>query len=148
MHSNDIELILRSLALLEEGDNYTPKMVSLLNMFSQKSKKFSDEHISYLKELFLSFVSACSTLEQRAFLRNNRFSKTLFESVFVATCYKYFQTGNILNKKMDASSFNILKNDELFLSYLQSGSSSKENISGRINRTKEIIKITGENDYE
>ena len=113
-------------------------------MFSQKSKKFSDEHISYLKELFLSFVSACSTLEQRAFLRNNRFSKTLFES----TCYKYFQTGNILNKKIDASSFNILKNDELFLSYLQSGSSSKENISGRINRTKEIIKITGENDYE
>ena len=148
LHSNDIELILRSLALLEEGDNYTPKMVSFLNMFSQKSKKFSDEHISYLKELFLSFVSACSTLEQSAFSRNNRFSKTLFESVFVATCYKYFQTGNILNKKIDASSFNMLKNDELFLSYLQSGSSSKENISGRINRAKEIIKITGENDDE
>ena len=148
LHSNDIELILRSLALLEEGDNYAPKMISFLNMFSQKSKKFSNKHISYLKKLFLSFVSACSTLEQRAFFRNNRFSKTLFESVFVAACYKYFETKKILDKKIDVSSFDMLKNDELFISYLQSGSSSRENIGGRINRAKEILKITGENGDE
>lgn len=40
LHCTDIELILRSLALLEDGEDYSPKMVSFLNSFSQKSRSF------------------------------------------------------------------------------------------------------------
>lgn len=145
LHSKDIELILRSMALLHDAENYSPKMVSFLNSFSQKTKKFSGEHIKYLDNLFMSFVSACSELGEKAFLRNNRFSTTLFESVFVAACYKAFEANELLYNKIEPSSVELLKKDEKFISYLLSGSSSSENIKGRINRAKEVIILMGEN---
>lgn len=145
LHSKDIELILRSFALLHDVENYSPKMVSFLNSFSQKAKKFSNEHIKYLDDLFMSFIDACSDLGEKAFFRNNRFSTTLFESVFVAACCNDFEKGQLLTKKIEPSSFEVLKNDEKFISYLLSGSSSSENIKGRVNRAKEVIKLKEEN---
>lgn len=145
LHSKDIEVILRSLALLHEGESYTPKMVTFLNSFSQKTKKFTEDYIDYLNELFLSFINSCSDLGDKPFFRNNRFSTTLFESVFVAACYRQFENSNLVLDRIDKSSFETLKNDEEFISYLMSGSSSSENIKGRIRRAKELIKFTGEN---
>lgn len=144
LHCNDIELILRSMALLQDGDNYSPKMVTFLNAFSQKSKSFSSEDINYLKQLFLSFISACTDLGDKAFVRNNRFSKTLFESVFVASCKKYFDKRILLTAKIDRSSFETLKSDDEFISYLLSGSSSTENVRNRLRRAFEIIRMAGE----
>ena len=144
LHSNDIELILRSIALLHESETYTPKMVTFLNEFSQKTKKFDAEYIEYLENLFNSFVEACSMLGERAFFRNNRFSKTLFESVFVAACTNAFSTKTLITDKIDKTSFEKLKDDELFISFLLSGSSSSDNIKGRIKRAKEIIRLSEE----
>lgn len=148
LHSNDVELILRSIAMLYDSERYTPKMATFLNEFSQKTKKLSKDDIIYLENLFVSFLDACSSLEDRAFFRNKRFSKTLFESVFVAVCYPYFSNKTLVNSKIDLSSFESLKNDEDFISYLQSGSSSSENIKGRIKRAKEVIKMSEENCHE
>lgn len=144
LHCNDIELILRSMALLQERNNYSPKMVTFLNAFSQKSKQFSEAHIDYLKKLFLSFITACADLGEKAFFRNKRFSKTLFESVFVAACRKSFEENTLLTAKIDNSTFKMLKSDEEFISYLLSGSSSKENVRNRIKRASEIIRLVGE----
>lgn len=141
LHSKDIELILRSFALLEHGDNYTPKMITFLNTYSQKTKSFTSEHIKYLNGLFLSFIDSCSELGEKAFFRNNRFSRTLFESVFVAVCKKVYKKKEMVIQKIESNSFENLKNDEEFKSYLLSGSSSSENISGRINRSMCIIKM-------
>ena len=145
LHSSDIELILRSFALLQDGDDYSPKMVVFLNSFSQKSKKFEPEYINYLYNLFCSFVAACSSLGEKAFFRNRRFSKTLFESVFVAACIEPFRNRTLLTTKIEAASFEELKNDKTFVSFLQSGSSSSESIRGRLSRAKEIIKTSEEN---
>lgn len=90
LHCADTELILRVIALLIEGINYTPKMVSFLNSFSQKSKNFSTEEIDYIEKLFISFLESCSNLDNKAFFRNNRFSKPFFESIFLATCEQSF----------------------------------------------------------
>ena len=144
LRSLDMEVILRSFALLITGKDYKPKMVNFLNAFSQKSKSFDEEYINYLKELFLSFVDSCSKLEDKAFYRNNRFSKTLFESVFVAVCSEYIQEKSLINKKIDSTSFETLKCDERFISYLQSGSSSTESIKGRIKRATELITLSEE----
>lgn len=145
LHSKDIELILRSYALLYGYEDYSPKMSTFLNVFSQKTKKFDKETIDYLEKLFLSFINACSNLGYRAFFRNNRFSTTLFESVFVATCRDSFKENKLLTVKIENDSFQSLKNDEGFISYLQSGSSSSENIKGRINRAREVIRVFEEN---
>ena len=52
LYSNDIELILRSIALLHENETYAPKMVKFLNDFSQKTKKFDNEYI----RLYRAFI--------------------------------------------------------------------------------------------
>ena len=148
LHCNDIELILRAIALLEDGKKYSPKMVSFLNGFSQKSKSFSKEHIEYLCNLFLSFVDSCSDLGNKAFFRNNRFSKTLFESVFVAACEKSYREKILIDKKIDRISFERLKEDGRFISYLQSGSSSTDSIRGRLGRASEVIRFVGEDCHE
>ncbi len=141
LRSNDIELILRSLALLQDGDEYSPKMVSFLNNFSRKSKNFKNEHITYLRNLFLSFIEACSELGYKAFFRNNRFSKTLFESVFVAVCKKSFYNSSLVTGKIDKDSFEGLKNDTEFIGYLMSGSSSKDSILNRIQLAERLIVV-------
>lgn len=144
LRSNDIELILRSIALLHESETYTPKMVNFLNEFSQKTKKYDDEYIEYLENLFDSFIVACNMLGSKAFFRNNRFSKTLFESVFVAVAKPSYINNELITSKVDSVSFERLKNDEEFISYLRSGSSSSDNIKGRIKRAKEVLKLNEE----
>lgn len=145
LRSNDIELILRSFALLQEGDEYAPKMVSFLNDFSKKSKFFNEKHINYLQNIFMSFIDSCSELGDRAFFRNNRFSKTLFESVFVAVCQQSFNNKSIVTGKIEKESFEKLKNDKRFIEYLMSGSASKDSITQRIKLAKEIIEMRKEN---
>ena len=81
------------------------------------------------------------SLGEKAFFRNNRFSRTLFESVFVAVCKNVYNNKEMVIQKIDSYSFENLKNDEEFKSYLMSGSSSSENINGRINRSICIIKM-------
>lgn len=119
-------------------------MVTFLNEFSQKTKNFNNEYIEYLENLFNSFISACSTLGERAFFRNNRFSKTIFESVFVAACIDAFTDKTLLADIIDKTSFERLKEDKVFISYLLSGSSSSDNIKGRIKRAKEVIRLSKE----
>ena len=145
LHSTDIELILRSIALLHESETYAPKMVNFLNKFSQKTKKFDDKYVDYIEQLFNSFIEACSTLGDKAFFRNNRFSKTLFESVFVAAATQNFIERKTITSKIEPNSFECLKSDDEFVSYLLSGSSSSDNIKGRIRRAKEVIKMQEEN---
>lgn len=145
LRSNDVELILRSFALLQDGDEYSPKMVTFLNNFSKKSKSFKEEHIEYLRILFISFLNACSELGNKAFFRNNRFSKTLFESVFIAVCKKSFYSGSLVTGKIEKNSFDQLKVNEEFVGYLMSGSSSKDSILNRIKIAKEILIMGEEN---
>lgn len=139
LHCADTELILRVIALLVEGDKYAPKMVSFLNCFSQTSKTFSPEKIKYLEELFVSFLKACSKLGEKAFFRNNRFSKPFFESVFLATCEESFNANQCVSKLICKDSFEELKTDLVFASFMQAGSSSKESIVSRKARAIELL---------
>ncbi|MBQ8297808.1 MAG: DUF262 domain-containing protein [Ruminococcus sp.] len=145
LHSEDIELILRSFALLQEGENYSPKMVSFLNSFSQKSKSFSEEYIDYLEKLFLSFLDACKSLKPRAFFRYNKFSKTLFESVFIASCAECYDKRETLNASIDSESFEKLKNNAEFTSYSQNSSTSRESVIRRLQIAYSLIKLNKEN---
>lgn len=139
LHSNDVELILRVLALLVDGDNYAPKMASFLNAFSQKSQSFDKEFINYLREIFIAFIAACEKLEDKAFFRNGRFSKPFFESVFCATCEDSYKNRIVEINPINAHSFALLKNDAYFIYNMQAGSSSNDSITNRRKRAKELL---------
>ncbi len=139
LHCTDLELILRSFAILMDFGSYVSKMTPFLNGFSEKSKKFTNEKIMYLGQLFHSFLNACSNLGEKAFFRNNRFSKALFESVFVAVCEENFKSNTLVKAKIKRDSLETLKNDEEFVNSLQSGVMSHDAIEIRKKRAKEII---------
>lgn len=139
LHSNDVELILRVLALLVDGENYAPKMASFLNAFSQKSQSFDNKFINYLKEIFIEFIASCKELDDKAFFRNGRFSKPFFESVFCAVCEDSYKNHVVEIKNINANAFKILKNDRDFINNMQSGSSSSDSIANRKQRAKELL---------
>ena len=93
LHQKDVEVLLRILALLVDGENYSPSMVKFLDKFSLKSKAQKNERNDYLKSLLLSFLEAAETLPPRTFanVSNNRFNIALIEAVFTASCSKRFK---------------------------------------------------------
>lgn len=141
LHSNDIEMILRAIALLVKEKEYSPKMASFLNLFSQESKSFPEDYINYIKDLYLSFIDSCAELGARAFFRNNRFSKPFFESVFVATCKPAYKQKTLVKGKITKESLELLKNDATFITYMQSGSSSSDSINNRIARAEALLEV-------
>jgi len=141
LHSLDIELILRGFALLEDANTYAPKMGTFLNNYSEKSKLFDSEHISYLGDLFESFLSACGLLQDKAFYRNKRLSRPFFEAVFCAVCKSAYANKQLVCGQIAPESFDLLKNDNEFISYLQAGSSSTDSVKERIRIATERIEL-------
>ena len=80
--------MLRGFAMLIDGDLYAPSMVKFLNQFSRKCRAQGPEQNEYLSQLLISFLGACATLADDAFLnkKNRRFNVGLYEAAFASVC--------------------------------------------------------------
>jgi hypothetical protein len=65
LHMKDVEVLLRGLAMLMDGDNYAPSMVKFLNQFSRQSRGFARKKNEYLYSLLESFFDACAAVPRR-----------------------------------------------------------------------------------
>ena len=140
IHFKDIEILLRSFAMLFDLSGYSAPMSKFLNSFSKKANAFSDEIISYLYNLFVSFLNSCSKLNTDAFFtKNNQFSISLFESVFVATAKPFFEKKEVISSKIIPNSVINLKLDPQFSDSNQGSVASKANVIKRMNRAFELI---------
>lgn len=96
LNFKDIEILLRAFAMLFDYRNYRATMTKFLNHFSKVSGSFDDELIEYLKALFDSFLNSTENLAAKDFFsQNSKFSISLFESVFVATCSPSFEKNKL-----------------------------------------------------
>lgn len=140
-HMRDIEILLRGFAMLINGESYKPSMASFLNKFSEDSKSFSPDKITYLKKLFDSFLNQCSNLPNNAFLsQTGRFSISIYEAVFTVVCSEAYRNENFVNVKfVDPEKLAILKKDPEFSDASQYQTTSKENVELRLKRAKEIL---------
>lgn len=142
IHFKDIEILLRSFAMLFEYEEYSSPMGKFLNTFSKKANLFSHETITYLYDLFVSFLNSCSNLEKNIFrTKNNQFSISLFESVFVATAKPFFNKRATIEVKITNNSIIELKEDGSFVSSNQGSVASKTNVTNRINRAIALLKF-------
>lgn len=142
IHFKDIEILLRSFAMLFEFERYKSPMGKFLNTFSKRANSFNNETIVYLYELFVSFLDSCSDLDSNVFCtKNNQFSISLFESVFVATAKPFFEKKSIINVKIVNSSVLELKNDSSFINSNQGSVASRTNVTNRINRAISLVKF-------
>lgn len=141
LHSKDIEILLRSFAMLISGDDYKPSLVKFLNEFSKKSRNNDPEKNKYLEDLFISFLVATEDLPADAFInqRNRRFNVVLLEAAFYAVCQNAFAEKRVLEGKVSESELADLANDEKFISASIEGTTRSDNIAARLKAAKNIM---------
>jgi len=140
LHMRDVEILLRSFAMLMDSDNYKTPMAAFLNNFSKKCKTISEDQVIYLDLLFNKFLNSCNRLEDKAFFGGKKqFSTLVFESVFVAVCaetYEHRKTSiqEITNEKLGK----LFGNDE-FNKACQSNTANKSYMRKRLEIAKKIF---------
>lgn len=141
IHMKDLELLLRSFAMLIDNENYAPSMIKFLNQFSKKSRSNDVDQNNYLRELFISFLQSAEGLPNDIFLnkRSRRFNIALFEAVFTAMCEDAFHSHTLVNKSVSSDKVNMLATDRVFLEASQSGTTNTSNVKDRLNRARIIL---------
>jgi hypothetical protein len=128
VHMKDVEILLRGFAMLIEGADYAPSMVSFLNGFSKKCQASDKEKVSFLAELLDAFLQACANLPSNAFSRNGRFNVALYESAFAALCGQAFQQHRLPQGSVSLEMLKSLEDDPEFKSAMQEGTTKKANV--------------------
>ncbi len=140
LHMRDVEILLRGFAMLTEGPNYNPPMIRFLNLFSNKSKGFSKDEITYYESLFGAFIDQCSDLPDQAFTSQfGRFSTSMYDAIFTAACEDAYAAHNLEAKHIDTAKLTQLKQDSEFLRATQSQTTSKANVELRLQRARQIL---------
>ncbi len=140
LHMRDVEILLRSFAMLIDGDQYKPSMVKFLNSFSNKNKNLEESHIEYLENLFKSFLESTQDLTKKAFFGSTgRFSTLFFEAVFAAACGNSFKNKTINPLKFKSENIQLLFRDNEFIVASQTDTASTNNVKIRLNRAQAIL---------
>ena len=85
IHMRDVEILLRATALWQRGDAYTPSMVRFLNAYSKTAGALAREELDEVLAGIERFLHATTEVPRDLFLnRQRRFSRLVFETVFVA----------------------------------------------------------------
>jgi hypothetical protein len=126
--------------MLVSGNDYKSPMARFLNSFSETAKSFKPEEVQYLKLLFEAFLATCAKLPQGAFqLQTGRFSASVYEAIFKAACEKAFGQGNLDVLEINPKKLDALKKDPAFLEASRSQTTSKDNVSIRLRRSRELL---------
>jgi uncharacterized protein with ParB-like and HNH nuclease domain len=141
LHMKDVEILLRGLAMLIDGDNYAPSMVKFLNQFSRQCRGFGKKKNEYLYALLESFFEACAKLSRDAFLnkKNKRFNVALYEAAFAAISRKPFQNEKTVTAPLSAENLEKLANDDRFLSATTEGTTQTRNVKLRLERAVKLL---------
>ncbi len=138
----DLEFLLRGFAMLVNSQEYGSSMAQFLNAFSKQARAFDLSTVYYLESLFHSFLASCAKLPDNVlWTTTNRFSITLFESLFVAVCCTPYEHKTLVSGTIVPESVNRLKSDREFLAVAERTTSSKANVLERLQRAQEIIHV-------
>ena len=137
---NDVEAILRVLAMSYFMNDYKATISGFLNAFSNSTKKWTNDDICFAKDLwdaFLDSTSGCVASDFRT--GSSRLSITVFESVFYAACQS-----SILNKEVNipiitSEYIEMLKSDNTFIEHSTGKTTRRESVFRRAERASEIL---------
>ena len=144
LHMKDIEILLRSFAMLIDSDSYKPSMTKFLNQFSEKCSKYSSENNKYLLNLFNSFIESCKNIQSESFRSKSRgslFNIGIFEAVFYAAAKNSFINKELINGFINENDIKRLANDHEFSEALLKGTTHASNVARRLARAQDIIKL-------
>ena len=138
----DVEILLRSFALLFWLDKYRPSMVKFLNRFSGYCKsEFDSEMIDKAERLFSEFLDACSDLSEGAFMvaGGSRFNMHLFEVVFAESLRPLLDDASMSVQTLRDSDISAIDQDPTFREALQEGTTKPAKVRARLHIAKNVL---------
>ena len=138
----DVEILLRSFALLLWIDEYRPSMVKFLNRFSGHCKhRFDSEMIDMVERLFSQFLEACSDLPDRAFMvhESSRFNMHLFEVVFAEALRPQLADSSITVGTLRLEDISAIDQDPVFREALREGTTKPDKVKARLQSAQIIL---------
>ena len=136
----DVEIILRSFALLCDGENYSGSMNGFINRFAKKAMNYSTSEIEYFENLFTSFLESCSEISRETFAtKKGEFDGALFDSVFVATVDRYYKEKSLVGGKTQPDKINALKKDVEFEEAITHSTSHTKMVKKRLEKAREYL---------
>ncbi|MBV7299301.1 DUF262 domain-containing protein [Enterovibrio paralichthyis] len=140
MRLNDVEAILRTLAMVHSREEYKTTISGFLNTFSNATKSFSQEDTDFFKELWDSFMVACEGLQVEDFRTGaSRLSITLFESVFYAACRSSVEQKNVNIPKITSEYLALLKSDDIFIESSTGKTTRRDSVVMRTDRARTLL---------
>ena len=128
----DQELILRFLALLNEGVNYQKPMVTFLNSYMGKNKKLSDEDAAAMTQNFRGTIDLIlKSIGNRAFRPVRALNAAVFDSVMVGTTRR-LENSPVINIEEFKRAYDALLGDQSFLDACGRGTASGERVRKRV----------------
>lgn len=135
----DVEVLLRSFALLYNEKDYTGSMVQFLNRFSKQAQKFTEEETESCKKVFNEFLSICEKINPKEFLtQTGSFNVSLFDSVFVVVAER-IRTNGIESSIINIKDFEALKNDDNFKNAITHSTSHVDSVKTRLTLTRKYL---------
>jgi hypothetical protein len=138
----DVELLLRSIAMLVDGPEYQPSMVRFLDRFSGKAKrKIVGTKLDILEHIFKEFLKKTAQLPPKTFdpESTSRFSIALFESVLYGVGRPLWEEQSARPIEVDAGKIGILAKE--IGASLQEGTTKQANVRSRLEAAKSILAI-------
>lgn len=133
----DVEVILRSFALLCDGERYNGSMNVFINRFAKGAMNYSREDVAYLHDLFISFLGACNGLPRDLFTtKNGELNAALFDSVFTVSASECFKHKTLITQKLQKEKISALKADPEFETAITHSTSHTKMVSKRIEKAR------------
>ena len=128
----DQELILRFLALLNEGDNYQKPMVNFLNSYMGKNKDLGDKDAAAMTKSFRSAIDlVLQSIGDRAFRPARALNAAVFDSVMVGTS-KRLEHSAVTDTLAFRAAYDFLISNQQFLDACGRGTASGERVRTRL----------------
>jgi hypothetical protein len=128
----DQELILRFLALFNEGDNYQKPLVTFLNSYMGKNKNLSEQDATTMTKSFTTAVDLLlQSVGKRAFRPVRALNAAVFDSVMVGTA-KRLENGPVTDPYAFRNAYDALLSDQNFLDACGRGTASGERVRTRL----------------
>ena len=136
----DVEIILRSFALLCDGENYSGSMNNFINRFAKKAMNYSTQEVEYYHDLFMSFLNACIDIPREQFAtKNGELNAALFDCIFAVVADEHNRNKSFISEKIQGDRIWALKADSEFEEAITHSTSHTKMVAMRIEKAREYL---------
>ena len=136
----DAEIILRTIALIEEGAAYSSPMSRFLDTYMEKSRDMSDDKANEIRSYFCKIMKITNKVLGRDILHSGRTFRLSKLDALAVGLHQYITSYDEIDEKEIKTMTTELENDEEFKKSIDRFVNDKNNVLTRIRRAKSIYK--------